>query len=93
MLLKEFHEPSHVLKLVIAVVVAAAAVAILYDQLVSPCWWWWQFKGKSLSFSTNKTARHPTWGNLSPVAVDKVDIDAYEDSMLNRCLNTETWKS
>ena len=41
MLLKEFHEPSHVLKLVIAVVVvvvAAAAVAILYDQLVSPCW-------------------------------------------------------
>ena len=28
MLLKEFHEPSHVLKLVIAVVVVAAAVAV-----------------------------------------------------------------
>ena len=80
MLLKEFHEPSLMLKLVIAVVVVvvgAAAVAILYDQLVSPCWWWWQFKGKSLSFSTNKTARHPTWGNLSPVAFNNFGIEVH----------------
>ena len=33
MLLKEFHEPSHVLKLVIAVVVAAAAVAVSHVEL------------------------------------------------------------
>ena len=75
MLLKEFHEPSHVLKLVIGVVVAAAVAVSLMSKLVSL--WWWQFKGKSLSFSTNKTARHPTWGNLSPVVFDKVDIDAH----------------